>query len=472
MEYLLNISLISDVLFKNLYEDDLSAEGDIGLTFLDYESTEENSLFEKFPNDYETTFDKDLEHHCTMARLLRGLFTYGSSNESDSSSLPGTNMNLTCNFSFGNPGNYSFTRDFSVADPLVLKIGRLFYSYMTPVIILIGLVGNSLSLKVFTSSRMRKQSSSFYLSSLSASDLMILLFYVFPSWLKEAIPFILSNRHTSTDILGYEGVCHTFVYLAYVFRFISVWLITIFTIERYIGICHPLRRREICTRACAKRGIVSLVLASLTLFLVKPFISGIFETVPGSGVRKCTSNPRFKYPSFVFDSSFAVLTTLVPFIVIVCLNTVIVKKVLQHKRQQKIDGIKKENTIKIEFTFILLAISTCFITLNLPYFVTWCRKFELSEFISKETFSLITKLDTYKRIQGMVLITQTIFYMNYCANFFLYSLTGRYFRRELRNLFLSLRRSPSTRRSSRSSYTHTFSRISQSSKASTKHTWV
>jgi hypothetical protein len=33
-------------------------------------------------------------------------------------------------------------------------------------------------------------------------------------------------------------------------------------------------------------------------------------------------------------------------------------------------------------------------------------------------------------------ITRTIFYINYCVNFFLYCLTGAYFRKELRMLFM------------------------------------
>lgn len=40
----------------------------------------------------------------------------------------------------------------------------------------------------------------------------------------------------------------------------------------------------------------------------------------------------------------------------------------------------------------------------------------------------------------MAFITRAVFYVNYCINFFLYSITGAYFRRELRMLFVLGRR--------------------------------
>lgn len=48
---------------------------------------------------------------------------------------------------------------------------------------------------------------------------------------------------------------------------VSVLLTVIFTVERYIGVCHPMRGKVLCTPQRAKlvTGIVALVAISLTI---------------------------------------------------------------------------------------------------------------------------------------------------------------------------------------------------------------
>ena len=95
--------------------------------------------------------------------------------------------------------------------------------------------------------------------------------------------------------------------------------------------------------------------------------------------------------------------------------------------------VTEESVIRLEFTLILLAVSFCFVALNVPYFATWLKLFLTSQYISLSSFTRPTDLDYFR---GVAFITRAVFYINYCINFFLYSITGAYFRRELRMLFL------------------------------------
>ena len=63
--------------------------------------------------------------------------------------------------------------------------GTVSYAFLTPFILIIGLIGNSMSLKVFTSRVMRRLSSSTYLMALSVSDMLVLLTYVLLDWLND-----------------------------------------------------------------------------------------------------------------------------------------------------------------------------------------------------------------------------------------------------------------------------------------------
>jgi len=75
------------------------------------------------------------------------------------------------------------------------------YAYVTPFIILIGIIGNSISLRVFCSSRMRKMSASIYLASLAISDTFALLSYVFVEWLHRGMGRWPGGRSVNLTVL-------------------------------------------------------------------------------------------------------------------------------------------------------------------------------------------------------------------------------------------------------------------------------
>ena len=74
-------------------------------------------------------------------------------------------------------------------DAGLLRFGNSFYAFLTPFILIIGLIGNSMSLKVFTSRVMRRLSSSTYLMALSVSDMLVLLTYVLLDWLNDGLKY-------------------------------------------------------------------------------------------------------------------------------------------------------------------------------------------------------------------------------------------------------------------------------------------
>lgn len=316
---------------------------------------------------------------------------------------------------------------------VIFDFGRDFYGFATPFIALVGLIGNAISLKVFTSRVMRRLSSSYYLAMLSASDMLVLLSYVFIDWLDKGLPRWPGGHRIPA--VNSEGMCHIFLFLSYATRFSSVWLIIAFTGERYIAICHQRYRKKICSKKYARKITVGVCIISCLLCLYKPFLSGSFETdqhwsedthVLG---RVCVRNPKFASLNFVLDSLYALLLTAVPALIIIALSMPILRRLVTSRKRQKDSRLVfRENRIRLEFTIIFLAISSCFVFLNIPYLVTWCQQF----WGSMEPH-LHTNINTM-RLSGHIFITRTIFYLNYCIKFFLYCLTGAYYRREIRSL--------------------------------------
>ena len=70
-------------------------------------------------------------------------------------------------------------------------------------------------------------------------------------------------------------MCSLYGLIAYVFRFTSAWIIVVFTVERYIGICRPLDQHVLAighhrkSFAVKSLGLVALLAVAVSVY--KPF---------------------------------------------------------------------------------------------------------------------------------------------------------------------------------------------------------
>ena len=83
---------------------------------------------------------------------------------------------------------------------------------MIPVVVIVGLIGNILSMIVFSGSYLKRYSSNVYLSALAFSDIVFLL-CLMCNW----------TSVLGTNLYGMEGWCQTLSYLTYVSSYLSVW---------------------------------------------------------------------------------------------------------------------------------------------------------------------------------------------------------------------------------------------------------
>ena len=111
-------------------------------------------------------------------------------------------------------------------------IGETVYLYALPVIFIVGVCGNTLSLRVFLSASMRSLSATVYLAVLSLSDLFVLFTFGAMKWLDISLQSITGS--TSAHLLGHYGVCQLYEYVVQVSRFISAWCVVVFTVGKRI----------------------------------------------------------------------------------------------------------------------------------------------------------------------------------------------------------------------------------------------
>jgi len=132
--------------------------------------------------------------------------------------------------------------------------GSLLYLHFTPhavrfnlvivvVWLLVGLIGNTLSAVIWLQRRMRRHNSSaIYVAALSVNCVVFLVVYSF-----NALKF-----HMDVHLYDLPVVCQVFNVLFFLPQYLSQLLVLAFTVDRYIVVCHPLRRQIYC---CPSRAL-------------------------------------------------------------------------------------------------------------------------------------------------------------------------------------------------------------------------
>lgn len=242
-------------------------------------------------------------------------------------------------------------------------------------LIILGTLGNCISVLVFFTTKLRKLSSSFYLAALAVSDTGFLI-ALFISWLNSI----------GVPLFNVSGVCEVDNYLIYVCSFLSAWLVVAFTVERFVAVRYPLRRPSMCTVARARVVLASLTALALTLN-VPNLWSVQIEVFNNKPI--CSVNPQFTVLATITNHVDFVVTFILPFFVIATLNAWIslmvwqlarVRRVLtltsavpSHGQRRRSQGQAQHAAhspnSETKVTKMLLVVSTVFLCLNLPSYV-------------------------------------------------------------------------------------------------------
>ncbi|XP_074601288.1 uncharacterized protein LOC141855236 [Brevipalpus obovatus] len=188
---------------------------------------------------------------------------------------------------------------------------------LVPIVVIIGVIGNSLTIVIMTRRRMRS-STNFYLAALAAVDMIYLIFI-----------FILSLPHYP----HFDGVEYRLYWTCYpVYTMIvdvsanaSVWLTVTFTFERFIVVTHPIRGKVMCTEARSKKVIIAVFIICLTWTFPTPFewkISEIMNKETNRTSIRAEPNGFDDYPTYktIYYWVNSLMFTVVPLILLAVFN--------------------------------------------------------------------------------------------------------------------------------------------------------
>ena len=324
--------------------------------------------------------------------------------------------------------------------PKFRQVTKILDMYFVPFIIMVGLVGNTLSFLVFVRTRLRRLSASVYLAALALSDNGFLL-CVLVSW----------STNVGVALYNTMGWCQAFVYLSYVCSFLSVWYVIGFTVERYIAVCFPFQRGTMCTVRRAKMVVIGLALGAAVLYCWGLWTSRT-QALACSGVVLCQIDPQHMTLVNAMSNVDTICTLLLPCPILIVINGRIIwelrlrkttRLTLQSSPNHHLEPRAQDSLVNKssdnysperrgrgahkhpKCTRTLLAISSMFLLLNLPahslriflYFATMVDPF-YSQRLGLE-YVAVQEFFTY------------LFYINFSVNVFLYSFCGANFRRSV-----------------------------------------
>ncbi|XP_061174225.1 FMRFamide receptor-like [Saccostrea echinata] len=286
--------------------------------------------------------------------------------------------------------------------------------YLAIVIVVLGMIGNSLSIVVLTRKAMHT-STNCYLLALAIWDTVVIICTL----LLMSIPSLSSEFRD--HVMPYVVVL---VYpLALTAQMSTLWLTVSFTVERYIAVCHPLRAARMCTVARARVVIVIVSVVSVLFNMSRWFEYRLKFHDPGqfSNNRSAISYEQTDlvnnddYKQVYFFWLYLLVMFIVPLISLSVLNTFLILAVRQSQIQRKDMNVRqsRENNV----TIMLVSIIIVFIICQIPALI-----YNLAWAIDMHTVKMACGWNVLSTFRNFMVT------LNSCVNFILYCALGQRFR--------------------------------------------
>ncbi len=310
---------------------------------------------------------------------------------------------------------------------LVFEYG---WKYVAPIIFILGIVGNTLTILVMRRKRLRGSTACVYLPLIAFFDSLALIFGMIPEWIEASFKYKFKEIHPAT--------CKFEKFSFYTCADVAIWLLVAFNLDRFVAVCFPLKR----TKICVNRRAWIIAAGLLLLGFIKNF--PVFWTRGyqkfDDGYETNCGRPHEYFEKYVRPWIAFTCVSLIPFIFITTFNAGIIYT-LVHLRDITSSDIKINNVCTqtdvrnrrfSQTTIMCIGVSVLFLLTVVPSMILnignayWSKGGNDAYDIAKAVNNIIV-------------------YLNHSLNFFLYCLTGRRFRQELVAMCKRLPSGPKTR---------------------------
>ena len=319
----------------------------------------------------------------------------------------------------GFPDTTKDNADFLQKTDWQFEFSDIMFRYVSPTILVAGLLGNSFNLIVLQSKSMRSAATSFLLSVLAVSDMGCLLTTLLNQWLRMVTNYTVDMRTYNIH------TCRVHYILTFLFHHLSTMTLSFLTTQRVISVYLPLKAKIICSRGntiIVWTGIAILLAGfnSMAFFIIN------FE--PGKSYYLSCSYTGEVFIWYSIVDTF--LQCYVPFTIILIGNILIVIKVKLGEKKMRLNKAghsrdEQRHTSSDRMTAVLIVVTTSYILLVTPIYV-W-------KYLS---------IDIRKKLAAFYAVAYHLYELNFSINFILYCTFGMKFRSALKEV-LGLEKKPS-----------------------------
>ena len=329
----------------------------------------------------------------------------------------------------------------TVADNLLyVTIEQILYSKVIPVICCLGIVGNFLNLVILTRKSLKKsmdrmeRSSHCGLIALAVSDLLFCI---------SLLPMTFVSFHQFTDNYISPSLIYRSYHDALINTFIttSTWLTVAMAFSRYLGICHPLKARQVIGMKFAKLSIVCVFVTSILFNLPRYWTFEIMcsETVGEDSLGASSTTLYFRGHGWLkrnrtsyktFMSAYFIFSIMGPLVILSYCNVYLIKalrKSMQMRkeccRSSEIHNRSSEAANNVTLTLAVIVV--CNIILMTPA--------EIFNFFDDVVIEKVLMTDLYNMVVAIANCLQAI---NFAFNFLLYLSISASFRHAAKGILL------------------------------------
>ena len=309
-----------------------------------------------------------------------------------------------------------------VEQEMTYTVGAYLAKYWFPTLVPIGLLGNTLSFLVMIKPSNRKLSTCNFMAAISINDNMM-MFLALHNFLTTIVKIKPMN----------DFECKFAVYFTQIGLQNSTYQILAMTIDKYIAIRFPHKAAVYSTATRARGTAIGIFICVIIYNIPHPFSSGMvgdqcLAYIFGGNILKV-----YSWLSFFVNG-------IIPFTALIYMNYFIVKTVKgsnnMFKSNSKDSYDNKElstgmqgrqkamKSAENQLTIMLLLVTTLFLILLMPTYIRFI-------------YSTLVPRDTPAKHASSILffhITHKLYHTNNGINFFLYCLSGRKFRSDVREI--------------------------------------
>jgi hypothetical protein len=267
-----------------------------------------------------------------------------------------------------------------VSELLLLEL--LFQVYLPPVLIILGTVGNCLTIIVLRRKNFRQCSISFYMTAYACCCLLMLYLFLGTEWFSKIL------HQKSLDEKA-DWLCRVWQFISRVISYSGIWFVVAMMIDRFIVIWHPKQFSSLCTIFMAK--FVAIIIF-VGLVVISIHAMWTFELMNDSGCYPYHTENDIH--SLIWPWVAASFYSYIPLALIFTFNVLIFTGICL-KRPFKSHQTQEHHSLLFTYTtlgtsmvyFLLVMPATIINVVDMTYPPSWLHDKELMIQLAKARFT-------------------------------------------------------------------------------------